>query len=230
MNNMSFVLRDALSIARGPQNPRDHTIGCGAMNGIYDKVLRKLEALDPSLGEAILKQALKAAGTTPDEVTASEMKQAYELHLKGVLNKYPDSPKVKAVRNTINTLGNEGFAHRDEARTAAENGEKLKEGRITEELYAQPNGEEPLLLMPKLKAGEYEEGTLWGLASVLRFTTVGGAFWCALNKRSTRTLIKLEDFSQLEYYKAWTVSLISTYTWTATAGPRERWSAWWWTT
>lgn len=179
------------------------------MNKTYDKVLEKMLAVDPALGEAILLHALKTAGTTPDDVTPQEMEQAYQLHLEKTLNKYPRDSKVKAVRNTINALNAGMMSGKEEARSAAKGSESIGEGHVTTTLYAQPNKEEPHLILNMLKEGKYEAGSLWGIHSVLRFTQVGESFYDAMVASSRKVMLKLDDFSQLEDYKAWVVSLSS---------------------
>jgi hypothetical protein len=177
------------------------------MNTVYKKVLSKMEAVDPALGKAILDQGLKTVGCTPDDVTPQEMREVYEEHLKGVLKKYPESREVKAVFNIIQSMTSEDFAGVDEAKIAALKAEKLPDGHITETLYSQPTAEEPNLILGKLKEGVYEAGSAWGLSTVLRFTNVGGAFWDILKRGSPKTILKLEDYSQLEDYKAWEISI-----------------------
>lgn len=179
------------------------------MNETYQKVLEKMEDVDPALGQAILDRALKTVGTTPDDVTPREMMEAYKQHLQKVLTKYPSSPAVKAVKKTIVSMTAHDFGDKSEAKSAAAGSKKLPTGHITEVLYAQPNAEEPNLILSKLKEGQYETGKVWGLATVLRFTTIGEAFWNSLNRISSKTMIKLDDYSQLEDYKAWTISLIT---------------------
>ena len=180
------------------------------MNETYNRVLEKMQDVDPGLGQAILNQALKTAGTTPDDVSPEEMKQAYDDHLKMVLKKYDDTVKIKAVRTTIMTLNSEVVKGSGAAKSAATGSRKtLPKGKITETLYAQPNSEEPNLILNKLKDGTYEEGSVWGLSSVLRFTKVGEVYYQALQQVGSNTVIQLDDYSQLEDYKAWTMSLMS---------------------
>ena len=89
------------------------------MNDVYKQVLEKIEAVDPALGEAILKRALTIVGTTPEDVTPEEMQEAYDQHLEKTLKKYPPSREVKAVLNTIQAMNSELLAGRKEGRVSS---------------------------------------------------------------------------------------------------------------